>query len=89
MVAKIAAIREAAPQLDIIIDANEAWTRDMLVQYSAALRKFNIAIMKFNAFDRLRRVFVATALGPATRQRLWVKNKTVAWWLPASLDCWW
>lgn len=46
VVAKIAAIRDCAPRTDIIIDANEAWTGEMLMQHSAALRDFNISMIE-------------------------------------------
>jgi len=46
VVAKIAAIRASAPTLDIIIDANEAWTCENLVKYSAALRPYNISMIQ-------------------------------------------
>jgi len=46
VVAKIAAIRDCAPEVDIIIDANEAWTYETLIQYSTALLDFNISMIE-------------------------------------------
>lgn len=44
--ARIAAVREAAPDSDLIVDANEAWTEDLLVPLTAACLRARVSLIE-------------------------------------------
>lgn len=44
--ARIAAVREAAPDADLIVDANESWTEDLLVPLTAACLRAGVRLIE-------------------------------------------
>ncbi len=45
-IARVAAVHEAAPAADIIVDANEAWTPDMVIPLSRALAALGVTMIE-------------------------------------------
>ncbi len=43
---RVSAVREAAPNVRLIVDANEAWTADMMEAHMAALAKFGVDLIE-------------------------------------------
>lgn len=43
---RVTAVRENAPESDIIVDANEAWTPDMLEAYARELSKLGVSLIE-------------------------------------------
>ena len=43
---QIAAIRSGAPNSDIVIDANQAWTVDDLVRYAGDLKELGVTMIE-------------------------------------------
>jgi L-alanine-DL-glutamate epimerase-like enolase superfamily enzyme len=45
-IARVAAVREGAPQATLIVDANEGWKADDVLPLAAELAKFNVALIE-------------------------------------------
>lgn len=45
-IARVEAVRKAAPDADIIVDANESWTFDQLIEFAPALGAMNVKFIE-------------------------------------------